>query len=154
MRRVPLNVAKEMFFTAEPIPATRAERVGIVNAVVPAADLESHTYALAHTIATRSSQAIAAFKETMRVLGEAAAINSTCRDFAGCLLWSGLSRRYQRISREATGKILSDLGTACRRHHWPLLRSRSFVLSRIWRLRPYPRRCACIRPPRGPPAAG
>jgi methylmalonyl-CoA decarboxylase len=75
MRRVPLNVAKEMFFTAEPIPATRAERVGIVNAIVPAAELESHTYAMAHTIATRSSQAIAAIKEAMRVLGEAAAIN-------------------------------------------------------------------------------
>jgi methylmalonyl-CoA decarboxylase len=78
---VPLNVAKEMFFTAEPIPAARTERVGIVNAVVPAADLESHTYALARTIAPRSSQAIAAFKETMRVLGEAAAINPATYEY-------------------------------------------------------------------------
>lgn len=75
MSRLPLNVAKEMFFTAEPIPATRAERVGIVNAIVPAAELESHAYALAHKIATRSSQAIAGFKESMRALSEAAAIS-------------------------------------------------------------------------------
>ena len=75
MSRLPLNVAKEMFFTAEPVPAARAERVGIVNAIVPAAELESYTYGLAHKIATRSPQAIAVFKESMRVLSEAAAIS-------------------------------------------------------------------------------
>lgn len=71
--RVPLNVAKEMFFTADPIPAERSERIGIVNLVVPAAELESRTYAMANTIATHSSQAIAVFKESMRVLSAAIA---------------------------------------------------------------------------------
>jgi methylmalonyl-CoA decarboxylase len=81
MGRMPLNVVKEMFFTAEPIPAARAERVGIINAVVPAADLDSHTHALARTIAARSSEAIAAFKETTRVLSEAAAINPASYEY-------------------------------------------------------------------------
>jgi methylmalonyl-CoA decarboxylase len=70
-----------MFFTAEPIPAARAECVGIVNAIVPAAELESCAYSLARTIATRSPQAIAGFKESMRVLSEAAAISPATYEY-------------------------------------------------------------------------
>lgn len=73
--RLPLTIVKEMFFTADPISADRAERVGIVNLVVPAADLETRTYAMAKTIATRSPAAIAASKEAIRILSEAIAIN-------------------------------------------------------------------------------
>lgn len=75
MNRLPLSVVKEMFFTANPIDAKRAERVGIVNRVVPAPDLETETLALAKTIATRSPAAIGAFKEAMRALSGAVAIN-------------------------------------------------------------------------------
>lgn len=75
LSRVPLNVAKEMFFTAELITAERAERFGIVNLLVSTAELEARTYAMAETIATRSPQAIAAAKASMRVLSEAAAIS-------------------------------------------------------------------------------
>jgi methylmalonyl-CoA decarboxylase len=75
MTRLPLGIVKEMFFTAEPISAERAERVGIVNAIVPAAELEARVYGTANTIVTRSAAAIAASKEAMRVLSEAVAIN-------------------------------------------------------------------------------
>lgn len=75
MNRLPLTVVKEMFFTADLIPAERAERIGIVNAILPANDLEARTYAVAKTIAARSPAAIAAFKEAFRVLSEAVAIN-------------------------------------------------------------------------------
>ena len=75
MTRLPLAIVKEMFFTADPIPAHRAERIGIVNMIVPAAELEVRTYAMAKTIATRSPAAIAASKEAIRVLSEAVAIN-------------------------------------------------------------------------------
>ncbi|MDE1940426.1 MAG: methylmalonyl-CoA decarboxylase [Alphaproteobacteria bacterium] len=73
--RLPLTIVKEMFFTADPIAAARAERVGIVNLVVPQAELESRTYAMAKTIAQRSPAAIAAYKEAIRVLSEAVAVN-------------------------------------------------------------------------------
>jgi methylmalonyl-CoA decarboxylase len=73
--RIPLAIAKEMFFSANAISAQRAERVGIVNEVVPEADLEAHVYALAATIASRSPLAIRASKEAMHVLSEALAIN-------------------------------------------------------------------------------
>ena len=75
LNRVPLSIAKEMFFTAEPVSAQRAERVNIINQLVPQADLEERVYALARTIAARSPQAIKAAKEAMHVMSEAIAIN-------------------------------------------------------------------------------
>lgn len=75
INRLPLTIVKEMFFTAEPIAAERAERVGIVNMIVPAAELEARTYEMARTIAKRSPAAIAAYKEAIRVLSEAVAVN-------------------------------------------------------------------------------
>jgi len=75
MSRLPLNVVKEMFFSAEPIPAERAERIGIANRIVPAADLEKEVYAMAKTLSTRSAAAIAASKESIRVLSESVPIN-------------------------------------------------------------------------------
>lgn len=73
--RLPLAIVKEMFFTSNPISAERAERVGIVNMLVPAANLEAHTYEMAATIAKRSPAAIAAYKEAIRVLSDAVAVN-------------------------------------------------------------------------------
>lgn len=81
MKRLPLNVVKEMFFTAEPLTAERALQVGIVNAIVPAAELEARVLKLAGTIASRSPAAIAAFKETIRVLGEAAPISPATYEY-------------------------------------------------------------------------
>lgn len=75
LSRIPLAIAKEMFFTADLISAERAERVGIINELVPEADLEARVYALAATIASRSPQAVSASKEAMHVLSEALAIN-------------------------------------------------------------------------------
>ena len=75
MRRLPLNVVKEMFFTADPIDAQRAERVGIVNKLTTSADLEASVFDLAKTIASRSPASIAAFKEATRALSGAVAMN-------------------------------------------------------------------------------
>lgn len=75
INRLPLTIVKEMFFTADPISAERAERVGIVNMLVPAIALETKTYELAKTIAKRSPAAIAAYKEAIRVLSDAVAVN-------------------------------------------------------------------------------
>jgi methylmalonyl-CoA decarboxylase len=81
MNRLPLSVVKEMFFTADPVGVERAERVGIVNRIVPAADLEAETLALAKTIAARSPAAIGAFKEAMRALSGAVAINPDTHEY-------------------------------------------------------------------------
>ncbi len=75
LNRVPLTIAKEMFFTADLITAQRAENVGIINELVPAANLEARVYGVAKTIASRSPEAIKASKEAIRVLSEAVAVN-------------------------------------------------------------------------------
>ena len=75
MSQLPLAIVKEMFFTADPIGAERAERVGIINRLVPAAVLEAETLAFARHIATRSPAAIGAFKEAMRAISGAVSIN-------------------------------------------------------------------------------
>jgi methylmalonyl-CoA decarboxylase len=63
------RIAREMFFTAQPIDAHRAYEVGILNHLVPVAELEAHTQALAEQIAANSPLAIAVIKEQLRILG-------------------------------------------------------------------------------------
>ena len=75
MSQLPLAIVKEMFFTADPIGAERAERVGIINRLVPAATLDAETLDFARHIATRSPAAIGAFKEAMRAISGAVSIN-------------------------------------------------------------------------------
>ena len=66
--RLPLNMVMEMFCTAEPVTAERALRFGILNDLIPAADLETRVYELAELIATRSPDAISSFKAIARSL--------------------------------------------------------------------------------------
>jgi methylmalonyl-CoA decarboxylase len=71
MRRLPLNFVKEMFFTAAPMNAMAAAQWGILNHLVPAAELQSFTYDLAQTIASKAPLAVSAAKEQLRALVEA-----------------------------------------------------------------------------------
>ena len=75
MSRAPLGIVKEIFFTADPISAERALRAGFVNEVIPQAELEERTYAMARTIASRSAAAVAAAKQAMNELSDAMAIS-------------------------------------------------------------------------------
>jgi methylmalonyl-CoA decarboxylase len=71
MRRLPLNLVREMFFTAAPVKAEDAAKWGILNHLIPAANLEPFTYALARSIATKAPLVVAAVKEQLRILVEA-----------------------------------------------------------------------------------
>ena len=61
-RRVGLARAKELVFTADIIDAREAERIGLINRVVPAGDLETESYALARRIADGPPRVLAAAK--------------------------------------------------------------------------------------------
>jgi methylmalonyl-CoA decarboxylase len=66
-----VNIAKEMFFTAQSLSAERAERLGILNHMVPAEELEEFTYNLARSIAKNSPLSIKVIKEQIRLLANA-----------------------------------------------------------------------------------
>jgi methylmalonyl-CoA decarboxylase len=71
IRRLPLNLVKEMFFTAAPVKAEDAAKWGILNHLIPMANLEHFTYDLARSIATKAPLVVAAVKEQLRILVEA-----------------------------------------------------------------------------------
>jgi len=75
MNRMGLNIAKEMFFTADPIAAERAESIGILNHLVPAGKLMNFTMDLARRIASRSTLAVSVIKEQLRILSGARPIS-------------------------------------------------------------------------------
>jgi methylmalonyl-CoA decarboxylase len=68
--RLPVNLIKEMFFTAAPLDARKARECLIVNHLVASDRLESFTLELAATMATKSPLAIAVIKEQLRVLSD------------------------------------------------------------------------------------
>jgi len=65
------HIVKEMFFTAEPIPAEKALGLGIINHIVDAGDLENFTIRLARKIIANSPLSIQVIKEQLNILGNA-----------------------------------------------------------------------------------
>lgn len=61
---VPPRVALEILLTGDPISAKRAREAGLVNEVVPAGELHTHTQALAERIATNAPLSVLAAKQT------------------------------------------------------------------------------------------
>ena len=62
---IPPRVALELLVTAEPIDAHRAHTVGLVNRVVPAADLRDAAEAMARTIIANAPLSVRAAKQTV-----------------------------------------------------------------------------------------
>jgi enoyl-CoA hydratase len=65
-RRVGIGPARQLLYTGELIGAAEALRIGLVNEVVPAAELAARVRALAERIATRAPLAVAACKRALR----------------------------------------------------------------------------------------
>lgn len=71
MSTASLHIVKEMAFTARPITAERAERLGIVNRVVPPEELEHATLDLAGQIVQNAPLSLAVMKEELNLLANA-----------------------------------------------------------------------------------
>lgn len=65
-KRIPYHIAMEMLFTGRWIDAEEAACWGLVNRVVPAADLMDHARAMADTLASGPPLVYAAIKEIVR----------------------------------------------------------------------------------------
>jgi methylmalonyl-CoA decarboxylase len=66
-----LRIVKEMAFTAKPVSAERAERLGIINHVIDPERLDSFAYAIAGDIAENAPLSISVMKEQLRMLAGA-----------------------------------------------------------------------------------
>jgi methylmalonyl-CoA decarboxylase len=67
-----LRIAKEMAFTARPISAERAERLGMINQVVPAPSCSRlRAWPWRATIAANAPLSVAVMKEQLRILAGA-----------------------------------------------------------------------------------
>ena len=71
LNKIGMSLAREMFCTAQPVKAERAARLGVLNHLVPAAELEDFTYAMAARIAQNSPISISVMKEQLQILGNA-----------------------------------------------------------------------------------
>lgn len=71
-----LGAAKEMFFTALPVAAERALRLGILNHVVPNDEIETFTYNMAATISQNSPLSISVIKEQIHILSNALPVSA------------------------------------------------------------------------------
>lgn len=66
-----VRLAKEMFFTAQPIPAQRALDVGILNYLFPPEEAERFVWAMALGITHHAPLSISVIKEQIRLLDNA-----------------------------------------------------------------------------------
>jgi enoyl-CoA hydratase/carnithine racemase len=67
---IPPRVAMQILLTGDPIDARRAYQVGLVNEVVPAAELAGAAQRLAERIAANAPLSVAAAKQTVRLTAE------------------------------------------------------------------------------------
>lgn len=70
-----LHTSKELFFTARPISAEKAERMGALNHLVDAEEIEEFTYKLAKTISYNSPLSVSVAKKQINVLAKSLPVN-------------------------------------------------------------------------------
>ncbi|MCD6179849.1 MAG: methylmalonyl-CoA decarboxylase [Bacteroidales bacterium] len=76
LNRVPINIAKEMFYTALPITADKAYNLGILNHLVDHDEIEDFTYTLAQQIIDNSPLSITVTKQQLNLLSKARPLDS------------------------------------------------------------------------------
>ena len=74
MNMVPLPVAKEMLFTAQPIPSDQAFNLGIINYIKPADEIEAFVLDMTERIGHNSPLSISVMKDALRLLSSAHAV--------------------------------------------------------------------------------
>lgn len=86
-RRIPLAIANEMILTGRPIPAARAQELGLLNAVTEPGTALDAARALAHEIAANAPLAVAA----------SLALSLAASRAGEAALWALNDRLFQRV---------------------------------------------------------
>jgi enoyl-CoA hydratase len=92
---------KELFFTGDPIDGAEAHRLGLVNAVVPAAELDQRTAALCRRIANTPLDALTLHKHVINRWSEIAGLRlaaSEGADFDAMFHVTAASTEFGRIA--------------------------------------------------------
>ncbi|RLD37627.1 MAG: hypothetical protein DRI74_06250 [Bacteroidetes bacterium] len=76
LNRIPINIAKEMFYTALPITADKAYNLGILNHLVDHDEIEDFTYTIAQQIIDNSPLSITVTKQQLNLLSKARPLDS------------------------------------------------------------------------------
>lgn len=84
-QRIPPALAMEMLLTGDPISAERAAALGLVNAIVPGAQLLPAAMALAHRIAANAPMAL---RETLALARQAASQGEEVLCAANAEIWA------------------------------------------------------------------
>lgn len=76
-----LQTAKEMFFTARPITAEKAARMGALNHLVEPEKLESFTYEIAASICKNSPVSVTVAKRQINAIAQSTALSTSTFEF-------------------------------------------------------------------------
>jgi methylmalonyl-CoA decarboxylase len=72
---IPLPLAKEMLFTAQPLPAEQAWNLGITNYIKSSEEIEEFVFNMAAQIGANSPLSVSVMKEELRLLSSASAMS-------------------------------------------------------------------------------
>lgn len=75
LNSAPMPAVKELIFTAAPVPAERALRIGLINHVVPRTQLEELTFNICEQITLVSPLVLSCMKEELRIISNAAPLS-------------------------------------------------------------------------------
>jgi enoyl-CoA hydratase/carnithine racemase len=89
--------ARELMFLSEKIDARRCEVLGLVNRVVPDADLQTETFALARTLANGPGSAYAAIKDNLDVALSADFLTSLDHEARNMITAAGTAQHGEAV---------------------------------------------------------
>jgi len=101
INRVPINVAKEMFYTAKPISAEKAYGLGILNHLLKQDEIESFTYNLAESITENSPLSISVTKQQLNLLSKARPMDSQTFEKINQLRYQAYSSEDMKEGKQA-----------------------------------------------------
>lgn len=101
INRIPINIAKEMFYTAHPISAERAYELGVLNHLVAKEEIEDFTYKLSKSIAENSPLSISVTKQQLNLLSKARPLDSQAYEKINQLRYQAYTSEDMKEGKQA-----------------------------------------------------